>query len=162
MTNGRYSVRVSASDAQSNSPATALVGTMESTAFEIDNAPPSIAGTAVRRETIIAFDVRDDHSSVQKADYSLDGDRWMTIYPRDGIADSRVGQYELVLEGRCGRARRHPAGHRRAQERQQHSRRSRSAFRPPLRIGASTSGGCPRLPARRRAPAAAAPAGAEP
>jgi hypothetical protein len=39
---------------------------------------------------------------VQKAEYSLDGDRWMTIYPRDGIADSRLEQFELVLEGDPG------------------------------------------------------------
>lgn len=100
--NGRYTVRVVASDAPSNSPATALSGTMESTGFEIDNAPPVITVTSVRRDgarLVMAFDVRDEHSSVQKADYSLDGDRWVTIYPRDGIADSRAERFELVLEG---------------------------------------------------------------
>ena len=34
--------------------------------------------------------------------YSLDGDRWQTIYPKDGIPDSRVEQFELVLEGDLG------------------------------------------------------------
>ncbi len=100
--NGRYVLRIVASDAPSNSPTTALSGAMESTAFDIDNAPPAIAVTAVRRDgprTTIAFEVRDDHSAVQKADYSLDGDRWLTVYPRDGIADSRFEQFELVLEG---------------------------------------------------------------
>jgi sugar lactone lactonase YvrE len=100
--NGSYLLRVVASDAPSNSPATALTGAMESTAFEIDNAPPEVTITSVRRDggrLTILFDVRDDHSSVQKADYSLDGDRWQTIYPKDGIADSRVEQFELVLEG---------------------------------------------------------------
>jgi hypothetical protein len=100
--NGRYTLRVVASDAPSNSPSTALTGIMESSAFEIDNAPPSITVTGVRRDgprTIITFEVRDEHSSVQKADYSLDGDRWQTIYPRDGIADARIEQFELVLDG---------------------------------------------------------------
>ena len=63
---------------------------------------PVITVTSVRREggrTTVAFDVRDDQSAVQKADYSLDGNRWQTIYPKDGIADSRVEQFELVLEG---------------------------------------------------------------
>ena len=36
---------------------------------------------------------------MQKVEYSLDGDRWQTIYPKDGIADSRFEQFELVLEG---------------------------------------------------------------
>jgi sugar lactone lactonase YvrE len=100
--NGRYTIRVVASDAPSNSPATALSGARESTAFDIDNVPPAITVTSVRRESgraVIAFDVRDAHSSVQKVDYSLDGDRWQTVYPMDGIADSRVEQFELVLEG---------------------------------------------------------------
>jgi len=103
--NGRYFVRVVASDTPSNSPATALTGAMESTSFEIDNTPPTITVTSVRREgsrVTIAFDVRDANSSVQKADYSLDGDRWQTIYPKDGIADSRFEQFELVLDGEAG------------------------------------------------------------
>ena len=79
---------------------------MESTAFDIDNTPPVITVTSVRREgsrTIIAFEARDGSSAVQKADYSLDGDRWQTIYPKDGIADSRFEQFELVLDGDAAR-----------------------------------------------------------
>jgi hypothetical protein len=103
--NGRYFVRVVAADTPSNSPATALTGAMESSSFDIDNTPPVIAVTSVRREgsrVTIAFDVRDSNSAVQKADYSLDGDRWQTIYPKDGIADSRFEQFELMLEGDSG------------------------------------------------------------
>jgi sugar lactone lactonase YvrE len=103
--NGRYILRVVASDSQSNSPDTALTGAMESTAFDVDNTPPAIAVGAVRQDagrTIIAFSVRDADSAVQKAEYSRDGDRWMTVYPRDGIADSRVEEFELVLEGGMG------------------------------------------------------------
>jgi hypothetical protein len=100
--NGRYVLRVVASDSPSNSPATALTGAIESTTFEIDNTPPSVTVSAVRRDgprVVIAFEVRDEHSAVQKAEYSLDGDRWQAVYPRDGIADSRAEQFELVLEG---------------------------------------------------------------
>ncbi len=103
--NGRYLVRVVASDAPSNAPPTALTGWLESTAFEIDNAPPVIAVTGVRRDgarTTIAFEVRDDQSAVLKVEYSLDGDRWNAVYPRDGLADSRTEQFELVLEAEAG------------------------------------------------------------
>jgi hypothetical protein len=103
--NGRYLVRVVASDAPSNSPSTALSGAMESTTFDIDNAPPIIEMVSARREgarTIISFNVRDQDSAVQKAEYSLDGDRWQTIYPKDGIADSRYEQFELTLDGDPG------------------------------------------------------------
>jgi len=64
-----------------------------------------ITVTSVNRQSnrlTIAFEVRDDNSNVQKAEYSLDGDRWQTIYPKDGIPDSRVEQFELVLEGDLG------------------------------------------------------------
>jgi hypothetical protein len=98
--NGRYLVQVMASDIPSNSPDAALTGTMESTTFEVDNTPPTIAVTSVRRDAgreTITFEVRDGDSAVQKVEYSLDGDQWQTIYPKDGIADSRFEQFELTL-----------------------------------------------------------------
>jgi hypothetical protein len=100
--NGRYVVQILASDLASNAPDVALTGSSESTTFEIDNTPPVITVGAMRREanrTVFAFEVRDGDSAVQKTEYSLDGDRWQTIYPRDGIADSRFEQYELAIEG---------------------------------------------------------------
>jgi len=103
--NGRYVIRVVASDAPSNAPSTALTGALESTAFDIDNTPPVITVTSVTRQDgrmTIVFEVRDDNSAVQKAEYSLDGDRWQTIYPKDGIPDSRLEQFELVLNGDLG------------------------------------------------------------
>ena len=103
--NGRYVIRVVASDSPSNAPSTALTGALESTAFDIDNTPPVITVTSVSRQAgrlTIAFDVRDENSTVQKAEYSLDGDRWQTIYPKDGIPDSRFEQFELVLDGEPG------------------------------------------------------------
>ena len=103
--NGRYVVQILASDLPSNAPDAALTGSMESTTFEIDNTPPTVTVTGVRRDAnrvVIAFDVRDADSAVQKAEYSLDGDRWQTIYPKDGIADSRFEQFELDLDGGTG------------------------------------------------------------
>ncbi|MGE0446941.1 MAG: hypothetical protein AB7P99_17070, partial [Vicinamibacterales bacterium] len=100
--NGRYVLRVIASDAPSNSPDTMLTGTRETTAFDIDNTPPTIVVSNSRRDgarTVLTFTVRDEDSSVQKVEYSLDGTQWQTVYPRDGIADSRVEQFELTLEG---------------------------------------------------------------
>lgn len=100
--NGRYTMQVVVSDSPSNPPDAALTASMESTTFEVDNMPPIVNVTDVRRvgtRTTIVFDVRDTDSAVQKAEYSLDGDRWQTIYPKDGIADSRAEQFELVLEG---------------------------------------------------------------
>jgi hypothetical protein len=100
--NGTYVVKIVASDAPGNPPGTALAGERESRSFDIDNAPPVINVTAVRRDaerTIVEFTVTDDQSAVQRVEYSLDADRWRTIHPKDGIADSRVEQFELPLDG---------------------------------------------------------------
>lgn len=99
--NGRYTIQVIASDMPSNAPDSTLTAAMESTTFEIDNTPPVVTVRTIRSEDsrdVIAFDVRDEDSAIQKAEYSIDGDRWHTLYPTDGIADSRVETFELTLD----------------------------------------------------------------
>jgi hypothetical protein len=99
--NGRYVVQVVVSDRPSNAPEFALSASSESAMFDVDNTPPVVTVTSLRREgmaAVMAFEVRDADSAVQKTEYSLDGDRWHALYPRDGIADSRVEQFELRLE----------------------------------------------------------------
>jgi hypothetical protein len=100
--NGTYVLRVVASDAPSNPPGAALSGEADSATFDVDNAPPAIRVTAVRREggrTVISFEVADEDSAVQRMDYSLDATRWRPVFPKDGICDSRVEQFELTVEG---------------------------------------------------------------
>lgn len=100
--NGTYFVKVVASDAPSNPLGTALTGELDSSAFEIDNTPPVILVQSVRVEggrTIIAFEVKDDHSPIQRAEFSHDGLRWRGVFPKDGIADSKDELYELAIDG---------------------------------------------------------------
>jgi hypothetical protein len=99
--NGTYLVKVLASDQPSNTPGAALDGELESSAFDIDNGPPAVTVTgsrAVGARTTIQFEVRDDWSSIQKVEYSLDAQRWQVVYPKDGIFDSRSEQFELTLD----------------------------------------------------------------
>lgn len=99
--NGTYFVKVVASDGPSNPTGTALTGDLDSSSFEVDNTPPTIALLKTRTEagrTILTFDVRDDHSPVQRVDFSLDGVRWRSVFPTDGIADSLVEHYELAVD----------------------------------------------------------------
>jgi sugar lactone lactonase YvrE len=103
--NGTYFVKIVASDAPSNPLATALTGELDSSSFEIDNTPPVITVTSVRVDrgrTLITFDVKDDHSTVQRVEFSQDGQRWRGVFPVDGIADSREEHYELAVEGELG------------------------------------------------------------
>jgi hypothetical protein len=103
--NGTYFVKIIASDAPSNAAGTALTGELVSAAFEVDNTPPEIVvrGTRVNGgKTIITFDVTDDHSHIQRVEYSEDGQDWKAVFPADGIADSRQEHYELALDGTIG------------------------------------------------------------
>ncbi|HEV3486401.1 MAG TPA: hypothetical protein VG106_13405, partial [Vicinamibacterales bacterium] len=101
---GTYLLKVAASDAPSNSPGTSLIGELESTGFDIDNTPPRIelqpasTGSAAR----ITFAVRDEQSSVQRVEYSLDASRWRVVYPKDGIPDSRREEFDLRLDAAEG------------------------------------------------------------
>jgi hypothetical protein len=98
---GTYYVKVEASDAPSNSPATALVGELESVSFDVDNTPPVIEVQSAARtgtRATVKFVVRDEQSAVQRVEYSLDASRWRVAYPVDGIADSRREDFEVTLE----------------------------------------------------------------
>ena len=96
---GTYLVKIVASDAPTNAPATALSGELESASFDIDNTPPRIEiQTATQSGTrTLTFAVRDDQSAVQKVEYSLDASRWRVVHPKDGIADSRREEFEIGL-----------------------------------------------------------------
>jgi len=99
---GTYILRVVASDGPSNPTALALSGEADSATFDIDNTPPTIHVTGIRREggrTTISFEASDSQSAIQRMDYSLDATRWRPIYPKDGICDSRLERFELVIDG---------------------------------------------------------------
>jgi hypothetical protein len=101
--NGTYFVKIVASDSPSNPPGAALQGEMESAAFDVDNAPPAIRVTGVRMvggTPVLAFDVSDELSAIQKVEYSLDAQRWQVAYPQDRIFDSRTESFELPLENK--------------------------------------------------------------
>ena len=103
--NGTYFVKIVATDAPSNAVGTALTGELVSAAFEIDNTPPEILVRGTRidgAKTIVTFDVTDDHSHIQRVEYSEDGQEWKTVFPTDGIADSRQEHYEVTLAGMIG------------------------------------------------------------
>jgi hypothetical protein len=99
--NGTYVIKIVASDAPANPPGSALVAERESGTFDIDNTPPTISilgATRTNGRTSVKFTVRDLDSPVQRVEYSLDADRWRPIYPKDGIADAKVEEFELTLD----------------------------------------------------------------
>jgi outer membrane protein assembly factor BamB len=94
--NGRYVVRIVASDALGNAPALALTGSKVSASFEVDNAPPAITASLDPRRRI-RVNVHDDASPVRTLELSIDAGRWEQVDPVDGIADSLEESYEITL-----------------------------------------------------------------
>src|SRR5262249_49103084 len=101
--NGRYIIRVTASDAPSNPDALPLSGDRESPPVEVDTTPPvvtaSVAGKSPARVHVAA---KDDNSIIRKVEYSVDGSRWEEVHPTDGINDSREETYEFTPEVPAG------------------------------------------------------------
>jgi hypothetical protein len=102
--NGRYVVRIVASDVPGNPPALVLTGSKDSASFVIDNAPPLL--TASLSHGRIRVVVRDDASPVRKLEMSVDAGRWEEVRPADGIADSLEESYEITLPPAQGGTRR--------------------------------------------------------
>jgi len=99
---GTYVIKVAASDGAANRPGTGLVGELESDAFEIDNGAPAITVLQSAKDgtgTKILFEVRDGHSAVSTAEFSVDAGRWQAAYPVDGAADARVERFEIRVDG---------------------------------------------------------------
>jgi WD40 repeat protein len=106
---GAYYLKIVASDAPSNPPAVALKAERESERFEVDNTPPMVEPVKAvpyidysgksysSRGVSISFTVRDDTSSIERAQYSLDGGDWILVAPNGNISDALVEQYNFNL-----------------------------------------------------------------
>jgi WD40 repeat protein len=111
MPDGAYYLKIVASDAPSNPPAVALKTERESERFEVDNTPPAIehleAVAATTRNgtlpavqsVLVQFSATDPSSSIEKAQYSVDGGEWILLAPTHGISDSRTEAYEFTVPG---------------------------------------------------------------
>jgi outer membrane protein assembly factor BamB len=105
---GAYYLKIVATDALSNPPALALKTERESERFEVDNTPPVIehleaAPSASRGSSptvssiIVKFTVRDSTSSIERAQYSVDGGEWTLLGPTGNVSDSPAESYEFAL-----------------------------------------------------------------
>jgi hypothetical protein len=106
---GAYYLKIAASDAPSNPPALALKTERESERFIVDNTPPVIEPVKAvpfidyasksysSRGVAISFTVRDDTSTVERAQYSVDGGDWILVAPVGGISDALEEHYEFTI-----------------------------------------------------------------
>ncbi|HET9710869.1 MAG TPA: hypothetical protein VFP64_03275 [Pyrinomonadaceae bacterium] len=105
LADGRYVIKVVASDAPDNPPGQKLTGERLSEPVDIDNTPPVVKATGepqITRDAVrVVFSVDDATGKVKKADASLDGGAWVPVFPDDGIADSGHEVY-MVEFGQLG------------------------------------------------------------
>lgn len=93
---GEYTLRVTASDAPSNTAEDALSSSLEGDSFVIDNTPPEILNSKTNGN-VITFTAKDSLNWIDKAEYSIDGGEWKRLEPVNRVTDSQVLDYRLTL-----------------------------------------------------------------
>ena len=97
LADGRYTVKIVAKDSPANPSGQVLTGEKVSEPFDIDNGLPSV--TAVGKPQINGDDIRvtftasDKSSYLNRAEYSINGGEWQTVFAEDGISDSPEERY---------------------------------------------------------------------
>lgn len=99
LADGRYVIKVIASDAPDNPPGQRLSGERLSEPVDIDNTPPVVKVVGqpqITRDSVrVVFSVDDVTGKIRKADFSVDGAAWAPVFPDDGIADSGHENYTV-------------------------------------------------------------------
>jgi sugar lactone lactonase YvrE len=109
MPDGAYYLKIVASDSPSNPPELALTTERESERFEVDNTAPVIAKIDVNPAKAntggaqsvpfyyVQFTATHPTSSIERAQYSLDGGDWVLISPSKGISDYKTETYSFSI-----------------------------------------------------------------
>ncbi len=107
---GKYVVRITASDSPSNPPGQALSSSRETDPFLIDNTPPAITGlsgtaapgTAAGGKIEVRFHAKDALSTLGKAEYSINGGDWTVVEPTTRLTDSTELDYRVTVDRGAG------------------------------------------------------------
>jgi hypothetical protein len=99
---GEYVLLVTASDSPSNPPDQALTASLVSDPFLIDNTPPQIAkltaSAAQGNKLEVRWSARDARSSIDHAEYSVNGGEWVRADPISRLSDSPDEEYRLLID----------------------------------------------------------------
>ena len=99
---GRYEVRVIASDRKSNSPETALTGSRISSVFVIDNTAPAITHADMQvsgKDVTAKLLVEDEFSVLGKVQYTVDSnEKWITALPDDLVYDTLAESFTIPIQ----------------------------------------------------------------
>jgi len=97
LADGRYIVKIVASDAPDNPLGQSLSGVRLSEPVDIDNTPPVLQVVAPISGSRVVFEVDDATGKIRRGDFSLDGAPLTPLFPDDGIADSGHERYSVEL-----------------------------------------------------------------
>lgn len=97
---GRYRVRITASDANANPVGEARTGEALSEPFTVDNTPPTVTAFEARPEpgaVVVSGAAEDAVSMLTRLEVSLDDGDWRTVSPDGGLADDRALTFRARL-----------------------------------------------------------------
>jgi hypothetical protein len=99
---GRYEIRVTASDERSNTPETRLTGSRVSRTVVVDNTGPEIKNYAMDKTdgiVTLKMTVSDELSAIGKVEYTVDSDaNWMGVVPDDLVYDTTSENFTILTE----------------------------------------------------------------
>jgi hypothetical protein len=101
LADGRYVFKIVARDTPSNPLPLALFGEKVTDVIQIDNTPPIVTAVGAPQITgdraRVVFDASDPISYLTRAEYSVNGGDWQTVYSDDGISDSPKERYTVEI-----------------------------------------------------------------
>ena len=99
---GKYQIKLVASDEPDNPPETALSAENTIQPIVIDNSRPAIKSlnTAIGTDGryIISGTIKDEYSNIIKVQYTIDGYEWTSAYPVDGVFDSMEESFQITTK----------------------------------------------------------------
>jgi sugar lactone lactonase YvrE len=101
---GEYTIRITASDRPGNPVDQALSTQLETERFSVDNTPPQIANLAATgsgNSITVRWKAHDAKSTIQRAEYSVNGGEWIVVQPTTRLSDSPAHEYLLTVPSKA-------------------------------------------------------------
>ncbi len=99
LADGRYLIRVVAKDIPVNPATASLSGERISEPFDLDNMQPTVTASGSPQISAagarVVFLASDKSSYLTRAEYSVNGGEWLTVYADDGISDGPDERYTI-------------------------------------------------------------------
>jgi outer membrane protein assembly factor BamB len=103
---GRYEIRITASDARSNTTLTKLTGSRVSEPVIVDNTGPVVKNMKITsslkddgKYRVLGIEVADELSAIDKLEYTIDSnDRWISTVPDDLVYDTKDENFTIRID----------------------------------------------------------------